>query len=249
MSIVLISGLILGLGSNFHCIGMCGPIAMAVPLNRSSNSRILFGILQYNTGRIASYTILGAIAGSVGLTINTFGLLQWLSIISGVLLVLFAWRKYFYRLFPKLHVNPIFSVFISNALSKTMRSGSVFKLGILGSLNGLLPCGMVFVGLTNALLAGSIYGSSLAMLAFGLGTLPSMIIVALVANRVTPSIRRKMNKVVPYMLTVVGILIVFRGLNLNIPYLSPSVHEGDNATDSSNKNIEMSCCHSADNCE
>ena len=246
MGTFILTGFILGLTSNFHCIGMCGPIAMAIPVNRSSNLHILSGTLQYNGGRVLTYTILGAIVGSIGLTINTMGVLQWLSIIAGIGLILYAWRKYFSNLFSgKL---PTFGIqsFLNKGLGKVIKSKSPFKLVLLGGLNGLLPCGMVFAALLNAILTGEIWGSALAMAAFGIGTLPAMMAVTFMANKINSNTRQKMNKAVPYLLTIVGILVILRGMNLNIPFISPNttvVEQVDAETGETETQVEMSCCH------
>lgn len=251
MEIVLLTGLLLGLTSNLHCIGMCGPIAMAIPLNRTNNLTVLGGALQYNVGRIFTYSILGVIVGSFGLTINTIGILQWLSIAAGIGIIIFAWRKFFRgRLLDRFSLPGIQS-FLSRRLGKIMKSKSPLKLLALGGLNGLLPCGMVFAGLLNAVLAGNPLNSALAMAAFGVGTLPSMLMVAFAANKIGQNTRAKVNKVVPYLLTVVGLLIVLRGMNLDIPYISPKVNavETEVTSETSEPAVEMSCCHSSTTCE
>ena len=242
METLLITGLILGITSNLHCIGMCGPIAMAIPVNRKSNWTILSGILQYNFGRILTYALLGALVGSIGITIQTFGFLQWLSIISGAFLILFAWRKWISAKIdaklPQLGIQTL----VSKGLGTVIASHSPFKIVLLGTLNGLLPCGMVYVAMMNALLGGSLLNSSFAMIAFGIGTLPSMIAVGFAANRINPAMRKKMNKAVPILLTLVGTLIILRGMNLDIPYISPKV----SITKTEKKKapeVEMSCCH------
>lgn len=252
METIFLAGLILGITSNLHCIGMCGPIAMAIPVNRKSNWSILSGILQYNFGRILTYAALGAIVGSIGVTVETFGFLQWLSIIAGVFMILFAWRKWIsMKLETKL---PMFGVqsLISKGLGKVITSGSPFKLSLLGMLNGLLPCGMVYVALMNALLAGNMLSSANAMIAFGIGTLPSMIAVGFAANRINANVRQKLNKAVPYLLTVVGVLIILRGMNLDIPFISPKVTvtktEVKGEMNAAPK-VEMSCCHKKTACE
>lgn len=251
MNVLIYSGLLLGLSSSFHCVGMCGPIAMAIPLDRSSNVRMISGALQYNIGRIITYAILGALVGTIGISIRAIGVLQWLSIISGAFLIIFAWRKYLHKLLPSMPALSVVNKFTGKGMSAVMRSGSPFKLFFLGSINGLLPCGMVFVGLTNAVLTGNIVEGSLAMAMFGLGTLPSMFAVAFMANKLSSSFRTKMNKSVPYLLSIVGVLIMLRGMNLNIPYLSPAPHVVENVQEdgSVDTKVEMSCCHSADNCE
>lgn len=248
----LITGFILGLTSNFHCIGMCGPIALAVPVNRKNNATILFGALQYNLGRIISYTFLGGIVGMIGLSIHTFGVLQWLSILSGLFLIVYAWRKYLSAIFSQhLPTLPI-QKHLNTALGKVIRSKHPIKLSMLGMLNGFLPCGMVYAALLNALLTGEIAGSAIAMIFFGIGTLPSMIGVIYMANKITPKIRAKFNKVVPYLITMVGLLIVLRGLNLGIPFISPIIKtEQSNVknADKDDSEMTMECCHSKKSCD
>ncbi len=247
MSSIILYGFIIGLTSNLHCIGMCGPIALAVPVKRHSNWSILSGVIQYNLGRVITYSFLGILIGIIGISATTFGVLQWLSIATGIFLIVFAWRKWIgSRIEQKLAI-PALNSFVSRNIGKLMRSNQPGKLLMLGGLNGLLPCGMVFLALGNALLAGSPTLSALAMAAFGLGTLPSMIAVGFTANRFTLEWRAKLNKVVPYLLTVVGLLIVLRGMNLNIPFISPQVKTI--VTEQQDEEIEMSCCSKNKKCE
>lgn len=252
MMTFIITGFILGLTSNFHCIGMCGPIALAIPVNRKNNFTILFGAIQYNTGRIISYAVLGVVVGMIGLSIQTFGILQWLSILSGVFLIVYAWRKYLNNIFSKHLPNLPLQKHLNSALGKVIRSKNPMKLSLLGMLNGFLPCGMVYAALLNALLTGEIVGSAIAMISFGVGTLPAMIGVIYMANKITPTLRAKFNKFVPYLITMVGLLIVLRGMNLGIPYISPLVKlEQTNGVDTEKgeQNLEMECCHSRKSCD
>lgn len=252
MSLLIVTGLLLGLTSNFHCIGMCGPIAMAIPVNRKSNATILAGTLEYNLGRVFTYAVLGAIVGSFGLSINTFGILQWISIIAGAGLIIFAWRKYLVNLTPALSISLGIESFVSKNLGRIIKSNLPLKLFFLGSLNGLLPCGMVFAGLLNAVLTGNILYSALAMAAFGVGTLPAMIAVTFMANKISLNARKKMSRAVPYLLTIVGALVILRGMNLDIPFISPNtkvVQEVNKDTGEAVSTVEMSCCHSKTDCE
>lgn len=244
---IIITALILGLTSSLHCIGMCGPIAMAIPIDRSSQSKVIFGILTYNLGRILVYGLLGLIIGSIGFSLQTFGILQWISILSGIGLIIFAWRKYLSKLnfhfLPSLQFNGM----INKLFGKIVRSNSKFKLLFLGAINGLLPCGMVYIALLNALLAGTLVGSSMAMISFGLGTIPAMFAVSYTFNKITGKTRLALNRIVPYAMTVVGLMIVLRGLNLGIPYLSPEIKisKTDNVecTSEQGEEVTMSCCH------
>lgn len=249
----LITGFILGISSSLHCIGMCGPIAMALPLNRKSNLSILSGAMQYNIGRVITYALLGIIAGSIGLTVNTFGFLQWASIFSGILLILFAWRKLLSRV-PILHIPNFFlTTRLNSALGKIVRSKNPAKLFLLGGLNGLFPCGMVYAALLNAILAGSPINSATAMISFGIGTLPSMIFVSFALGKISAKRRQSFRRALPFILSFVGVVIIFRGMNLNIPYLSPKVsvqQTTETANDTAAQpEVVLDCCHTDESCE
>lgn len=236
---------IIGLGSAFHCLGMCGPIAMAIPVNRSSDFSITSGALQYNFGRIAAYSLLGVILGSIGLSIAGLQWMQWLSITAGMIMILIAWHRFFNLGRSKLAGK--LSSLIGTGIGKLLRSGSPFKLVGLGFLNGFLPCGMVFIGLTNALIQGSPVQGGMAMLFFGLGTLPVMFSVVFFASKLSGNWRLKFSGVVPYLMTVVGVLVILRGLNLGIPYISPEIKMSTITTEADLENmdkpqVEMVCC-------
>ena len=94
MDAFLLSGFILGLAGTAHCIGMCGPISMAIPLDRSNAGTMLIGIVQYNLGRITTYSAIGFIIGSIGFSVKLIGFLQGLSIVSGILLIVYAYKRY-----------------------------------------------------------------------------------------------------------------------------------------------------------
>lgn len=252
MNPIFISALLLGITSNLHCLGMCGPIAMAIPVNRTSNLTIISGIVQYNLGRIFTYGVLGFMVGSIGLSVESIGWLQVLSIVSGIAIILYAWRK----LLPIGKRNLFFfnslQGFVSRSMGKTLQQNSVLKLFIIGSLNGLLPCGMVFIALVNALLSGTNLHSMLAMVLFGIGTLPMMLLVSYSTNKINTALRLKLSRKIPYLLTIVGLLVVLRGMNLGIPFLSPKVNALNKeiiSEDKSDIKAGMSCCHGNTACK
>lgn len=221
--IYLLSSFMLGLASSFHCIGMCGPIALALPLNRSSSVQTLLGIMQANFGRIISYTVLGFIIGSLGFSFQLFRLFQVLSIVFGIVLIVIAWRKTWIK---RLEFSmPGFSHWISRKMGNLLKKPGAFRLFGIGLLNGLLPCGMIFLALANALLAENSLGSAAAMAAFGLGTLPGLIGVGFFAQRINTNFRSKITTAFPYILSVIGLLVILRGANLGIPYLSPKIEQ------------------------
>lgn len=241
----MLIGFIIGLSSAFHCLGMCGPIALAIPVNRSSNFTILSGAFQYNLGRIAAYTALGLVAGSIGLSFLTLQWMQWLSVAAGLLMILLTWHKLFASRQSKWEGK--LTQQISSKIGKVIRSKSPFKLIGLGVLNGLLPCGMIFIGLTNALIQGSPFKGALAMTFFGLGTLPVLFPILFFASKLSGQRRLQFSKATPYMMTIVGVLVILRGLNLGIPYISPEINMVQTKNTLQKPKVEMVCCTSSPN--
>ena len=233
----LLTSFLLGIVSNLHCFGMCGPIAFALPLNRTSKSSLIIGILKYHLGRILVYSFLGYLVGFIGLGIKMIGILQTVSILSGIFVILYAWRNthLFQNLLPELKAS--FNFVPSNTIGKLMRSNSKIKLFGLGMLNGLLPCGMVFTALIASILTGNPYNSGISMFSFGLGTLPGMIVMTYFTSRLNHSYKSKINRYLPYIVTAIGILMILRGLNLNIPYISPRATILE-----SKKEMKFECC-------
>jgi sulfite exporter TauE/SafE len=237
----------LGLLANFHCIGMCGPISLALPLNRTTKLTAASGVMTYTFGRSIGYAMLGVIIGAIGFSANLLGALQWLSIVSGILIILFAWRNY-YAFTPRFTAfNHFVSQKIGVLFKRNREKKSYTTLGLIGLLNAYLPCGMVYVALLSALNAGSVTNAALFMFVFGLGTAPGFLMLALLKNKMTYS-RFFTNKVlVASLVSIVGLLILLRGLNLGIPMISPkmemtqTIQVDDNETHIEEKAV-MSCC-------
>jgi sulfite exporter TauE/SafE len=221
---LLLSAFILGLVGNFHCLGMCGPIALAIPLKDNSTSTRLLSILIYNAGRIFTYTLLGALIGFIGKGVFLMGFQQKLSIIIGAAIIIYAVFIIVKRKSSLLN-NILATKFyrLKNAMGSFLRKKTYDANLLLGLLNGLLPCGMIYIALAGALASESVFSSAAFMLFFGLGTLPVMMILPWVATYISSTVRVRLNKVIPYTLVVFGLLLILRGSNLGIPYLSPQV--------------------------
>jgi sulfite exporter TauE/SafE len=218
------AGLVIGFISSFHCVGMCGPIAMALPVGRGSGASFVGGRLLYNLGRVTTYTSLGLAAGLLGRTLQLAGWQQTISIASGVGMLLLV-------LLPKVRLGNVGQWLGTgrwwNALRKAIgqrfqnpSAGSLYSVGI---LNGLLPCGMVYFALAGAVSAPNVGGAMLYMLMFGLGTLPLMWLVSMSGKLIQPKWRALMRNAVPYVAGCLAVLFILRGLNLGVPYLSPKL--------------------------
>lgn len=220
---MLWTALVLGLAGSFHCIGMCGPIAFVLPVDRSSKSRLFFQIFLYHFGRLISYSIIGLLFGFIGKGLYLAGFQQRLSILMGVIMIIlvivpvsifnkFNFSKPLYRIIGK--VKQKLGVYLNKKSNK-----SIFSIGF---FNGFLPCGLVYMALIGSISAGSAFQGSLYMILFGIGTIPMMTGAVLLGNFVNLRIRAKIQKVIPVLVVIIGLMFILRGLGLGIPYISPS---------------------------
>jgi len=225
------TALTLGALGSLHCAGMCGPIALAVPVIGQGSFNKLLSRLLYNSGRIFTYALIGAIFGGVGFGVAIWSSQQGLSIVLGTLIVLsvlipFSLKRFFD--FGKVASGLI------NSIKKNM--GLLFgkkqwhTLFLLGLLNGFLPCGLVYMGIAGAVAAGDISGGAIYMAAFGLGTLPMMLSVSYLGKWFGPSLRSYVRKAIPVMILFLGVMLLMRGLNLGIPYMSPKINHAHSVT-------------------
>lgn len=215
----MIAGIIIGLMASLHCIGMCGPIALALPLDRSSNTTKWWGLMQYGIGKTVAYASLGVAIGFIGAGIQLLNALQIVSIVLGVLTIVYGLLRVFNIQLKAGKAR--FSGGINHLMVQLFKTKSPFRLTLIGFANGLLPCGMVILALTNALLIGSPSQSILAMIGFGLGTLPILFAVNLVGNYFPAKFKAQLAPMIPYYIVLVGVFIIIRGLDLGIPYVSP----------------------------
>lgn len=218
----IIIPLMLGITGSFHCIGMCGPIALVLPLKGKSWFIRIFNGISYNVGRAITYGGLGFIFGLAGAGLSLAGLQQKVSIVMGIVMILTVLVPFIFggNFSAENLGTPVYQR-IKKPLSQLMQSGSAGALFLIGLLNGLLPCGLVYVALAGAIGTGSLTGSMLFMIIFGLGTLPLMLLVSVAGNFVGKTLRNRINQIIPFVVILVGILFILRGLNLGIPYISP----------------------------
>jgi sulfite exporter TauE/SafE len=220
------AALTMGLLGSLHCLGMCGPIALMVPVDKNTWWRRSIGGLSYNLGRVATYGILGAIFGLLGLGIHLAGAQQWLSISLGMLIILAAVIPMIFR---KRVIGSDLGPFsrlidlLKASLGKLISRRSPNALFTIGLLNGLLPCGLVYIAIAGATATGSIAQGTLFMVFFGLGTLPAMFAVNMVGHLLSVKARNRLRKIIPVAVIVLGLLFIVRGMNLGIPYLSPQL--------------------------
>ncbi|MBC6112834.1 sulfite exporter TauE/SafE family protein [Pedobacter fastidiosus] len=211
---------LMGLFGSLHCAVMCGPIMLGMPFKKSNFLASGFQLLLYQFGRILVYTLLGILVGALGNSIKIFSNQKTLSLVIGIVLVLFTaleFSKRYKNQFLKLQFK------VLNPISKLM--GKVFNLPMwglfAGMLNGIIPCGMVYLALATALNTGTVKSGATFMFLFGLGTAPLMMMISLGGIFLKKYIHFNTNKLVPWFMFFMGLLFILRSADLGIPFLSP----------------------------
>jgi len=235
---ILWTAFVVGLFGSIHCIGMCGPITLVLPGFQSNMSRIISSRVLYNLGRTITYGFMGAIIGLAGEGISLAGAQRWLSIGSGILLIVIVLipmsiSSRISILKPAYH----FTDYLKKKFGRLLKSNSIISVFYIGLLNGFLPCGLVYVALAGALATGSLVQGTLYMVFFGLGTAPLLFAFSVFGQFIGAGVRRKFNKVVPVFIVVLGVIFILRGMNLGIPYISPKLGSSMHQTE------EAECCH------
>lgn len=208
----------IGLLGSLHCVGMCGPIALALPYSGRSHWALLGRILLYQFGRIITYAILGLLIGIIGKGVFLAGFQTQLSLALGILLLGAA-------LFSINIESKLLRIPVINHLNSWTKKKIGYYLGksspgtfaVIGLLNGLLPCGLVYMAIVGAVGAGTIWHSSAYMILFGLGTLPLMLLTSLAGQFIKLKWRSLIRKLVPAFLLVFAVLFIIRGLNFDLP--------------------------------
>ncbi|GAK93387.1 heavy-metal-associated domain (N-terminus) and membrane-bounded cytochrome biogenesis CycZ-like domain [Nonlabens ulvanivorans] len=219
---MLWSGFILGLLGSFHCMGMCGPIAFLLPVNHKNPTQKAFQVSIYHAGRLFAYGLIGFLLGLLGKSFDLFGWQQQLSIAVGVAMIVMVITTYFigmnftvtkplYRLVGKL----------KSAMGKELKKKTYDAFFTMGFLNGLLPCGLVYMAVIGAVGSGNALEGAAYMMFFGLGTVPLMTAAVYLGNVISIKVKTFMKKAVPVFVILIGLLFIVRGLGLGIPYLSP----------------------------
>ncbi len=232
---MVLAAFLLGFLGSFHCIGMCGPIAIALPQHEGKKNIIFTSALLYNFGRVITYALIGLLFGTIGKGLFIGGFQQIVSIATGVLIILFV--AFPYILPSKFKQVSVLKIpIIRSAFSKAFQMKSFSAYLILGLINGLLPCGFVYMALSGAMLTGTTLDGSLFMFFFGLGTIPAMFSLSVMGSFVNLNFRNKIKKAIPAFSIIVGMILILRGMNLGIPYISPLMKQVKQET-------QVDCCH------
>jgi sulfite exporter TauE/SafE len=217
----IIAGFTLGLISSLHCVGMCGPLSLALPVQYLFKSQRVFAIVLYQVGRVLTYSILGLIFGLAGRQVYLAGLQQWFSIGMGILIIFLPTQYWIFRRSVRPALLNSFYVAVQGLMIKILKRRGATSFLFFGAANGLLPCGMVYIALAGALVTTAVQESVLFMAMFGLGTVPAMIAISLFGQFFSLKVRNSFRRIVPVFVTVMAVVLILRGLNLGIPFISP----------------------------
>ena len=219
---MLWSAVLIGFLGSLHCVGMCGPIAFMLPVDRTDNLKKFGQIFIYHFGRLIAYALMGLLFGFLGKGLYMFGMQQKLSIAIGALMILTVlipskvMRTYYFS-------RPVYQMVskVKNHLGRELKKKTADTFLTIGFLNGFLPCGLVYMALFGSVAMGSALQGSAFMALFGLGTTPLMTTAIYFSGLLKIGLREKIQRSIPVFVALIGLLFILRGLGLGIPYLSP----------------------------
>lgn len=220
---MLYTAFIFGLLSSLHCVGMCGPIALMLPVGNSKGIAKYSRIALYHLGRMSAYASIGLLFGLLGRGLFIAGFQQRTSIAIGIAMILVSLISE--KQLGQFSIStPIFRLLsqLKSLLGAQFKNRSLQSFFTIGYLNGFLPCGMVYVALFGAVAMQTAAVGALYMLVFGLGTLPLMCSISVVSDRLSLRTRNAIQRYIPVFAIALGVLFIIRGLGLGIPYVSPT---------------------------
>lgn len=247
---IIYTAFVLGLAGSFHCVGMCGPIALSLPLRGDSILQKIWGSILWSAGRIVTYSLIGALFGLIGEGFKLIGYQQIISIVIGILMILSVILPSVFKNFSISKSFPFLN-HLRNGMRTLFQGKNLMALFLIGIFNGLLPCGLVYLAVAGAIGTADVLKGIAYMALFGLGTLPMLLAISMFGNIVSLTFRKKINKVVPVIVIFIGIIFILRGLALGIPFLSPPKEKLTPSQQMELKDVQIksavehSCCEPA----
>ena len=212
LGVLLVGGF---LGSLRHCLGMCGPmVTMCGAQPRFNGSVMASNQILYHGSRIATYAVLGAILGGVGSLLGLgrglSGLTSAVSIALGVGVLILGLGYVGWLSGRGLEGT---RAWWTRAVLKALGRTGPSRIMLLGMLNGLMPCSLVYGALLLAALIGRPLQGALGMTLFGVGTVPALLLAALTAREPSVRAREVLSRTGGILMIVVGLQLAIRGLS------------------------------------
>lgn len=229
----ILMAFLMGFTGSLHCAGMCGPIIWIMPFQVFSGLQKMLAIALYHIGRISVYAFMAVVLHSFKELFNP-RVQQYVSVFSGVLLLVAGIITFVPGHSIKFKLP--WSEPVKKMLGKVIGNPGLGAIGAAGVLNGLLPCGLVYMALSATMAMPSATGAAMLMYVFGVGTMPMLVGITLLKSKMNFVKGVNIKRFAPVIVFSFGLLFVLRGLNLGIPYLSPKV-------EMTAKEVKSSCCH------
>ncbi len=224
----------MGLAGSLHCIGMCGPLMMVLPYNHGTGFKPRVLRTMHHAGRLSVYALLGALFGAVGQFFSLFGFQRWLSVSSGIILLMVLLWPLLQKSEKKNRLTRLVSEKIKVTFSEALAKKGYSRVFILGVINGLLPCGLLYFALVTSLSTASVAEGAVFMLAFGLSTVPALWFSSFFFHWFKRRYSFAYTHFSKSVIVITAVLLILRGSNLGIPYISPKLDA---------RSEEVSCCH------
>ncbi len=205
---IFTAAFILGMAGSFHCVGMCGPLAVLI--SGKGSQSILINRLVYNLGRTMTYMVLGASIGFVGSFAKVGGIQNFFSIAIGLSILFFV---LFYK------SQPFFLTFFTKMVGQLKRSFIDHRTGAkistafaTGVFNGFLPCGLVYAAIAMAVVQESVLDSAGVMMFFGLGTIPALLFAAYSFQKIQQWLPFSWKKIQTTVMVIIAVIMIGRGV-------------------------------------
>ncbi len=220
----------MGLLGSIHCMGMCGPLVLGIFKDTLSSKP--YNYFLYHFGKLMAYGTLGFGFGLLGKSLHLFISQQQLSILTGALLLLYYIINKMSGFNEKMtHL----STTTYNRIKTFTNQMPLPKFYLLGFLNGFLPCGLVYLAATSSIATGHVLKSILWMVGFGIGTIPSLTLILWLSRMFQSKFNPILSQIYQQLTLVLAVLLILRGLNLGIPYISPKYNPVEEKV--------SKCCH------
>lgn len=235
MTTLMATAILMGLGASLHCVGMCGPLVMAMPFQRSRNQ--FLSVVAYQFFKALAYGVLGLIVGFAGKLVSLFAYQQAISIGAGACILLLA---FFPAIVKMRSGNKFLNGVLGKKLLQVQQQPTLMHFSVLGFLNGFLPCGLTYAALLGAAATATPFYGFLYMFLFGVGNSPMLAATAIFKQKMSTVFRRQFAKTAFIFSILTGTLLIARGLNIGIPYISPKMEKN---TELHHTHNEAMNCH------
>lgn len=214
---LIVSALILGIGGSLHCLGMCGPLVMALPFGSARPEKTALHLSLYLVSKALMYGVQGLVVGTLGLGFRLITSQLVLSVTAGVFVLLVTFWPWIGR---KVALPIDFDRMIRSWFQKLLANPKWYSFLLYGIFNAMLPCVMILVAFGASAATGHPFGGFLFMFVFGLGTVPALLAAYLSGKYITRRFRLNLQWTSRTIAILLGVVLVVRGMNIHIPHSS-----------------------------